>query len=184
MRIWFAGMANLHRTVRIVEVVVVGVLGVFAWLTWRELGQLRRFPVSLPSYEFELSDDDESGRVVKTRGTWITERGVPEQLLTIAIECRKAKMECIESAAKVVFVSGRGLLESQQTLFEVDRWNDAEVVTRPSQGPCATRQLVLNLKEKRATTRISPSAEKGLCKELPARTLELVTGYKVRAAPE
>lgn len=174
-------MGNLHRVVRIAEVGVVAVLGVFAAMTYRELSALRKYPVNLPSYQFEISGDSEPARMVSTRGTWISERGTPEQLLTTTIECRKARMECIESAARVVFVSGQGLLEANQTGFEVARWNDAEIVTKPAQGQCATRQLILDLKEKRARSKVGASEEKGVCRELPARTLELVNGYKARA---
>lgn len=175
-------MGNLHRAVRIAEAATILVLGAFAAMTYRELSALRKMPVSLPSYQFEVSGDSEPTRVVSTRGTWIAEKGTPEQVLTTTIECRKARMECIESAARVVFVSGQGLLESQQMAFEVARWNDAEVVTKPAQGRCATRQLVLDLKEKRALSKVGASEEKGVCRELPARTLELVNGYKARPA--
>ena len=176
-------MGNLHRVVRIAEIGVILVLGGFALMTYRELSALRKFPVSLPSYQFEVTGENDASRVVKTRGTWIKEKGAPEQLLTTSIECRKARMECIESAAQVVFVSGQGLLESNQSAYEVATWTDAAVVTKPAQGRCATRQLLLDMKDKRAQSRVGASEEKGLCRELPARTLELVTGYKVRSAP-
>jgi hypothetical protein len=171
---------NLHRAVRIAEVGAIVVLGAFAALTYRELSQLRKAPVSLPSYQFEVSGDNEASRVVSTRGTWITERGTPEQILTTTIECRKARMECIESDARVVFVSGQGLLESNQTTFDVDLWSDAAIVTKPTPGKCATRQLLLDLRQKRATSKVGASAEQGICREQPARTLELVTGYRAR----
>jgi hypothetical protein len=173
---------NLHRAVRIAEVGVILVLGGFAAMTYHELSTLRRAPVSLPSYQFEVAGDSEASRVVSTRGTWITDRGAPEELFTTTIECRKARMECLESDAKVVFVSGQGLLESHQTTYEVSRWNDAEIVTKPSQGRCATHQLVLNLRDKKAISKIGASEEKGVCRERAARTLELVTGYKLRPA--
>ena len=176
-------MANLHRLVRIGEAGVILILGGFALVTYRELTGLRKLPVSLPSYQFEATGGTDADRMVTTRGTWITEKGVPERLLTTTIECRKARMECTESEARVVFVSGQGLLESEQTSYQVDRWNDAEIVTKATPGKCATRQLLLDLKGQRATTKVSASEEKGTCRELPARTLELVTGYKVRAAP-
>ena len=176
-------MGNLHRVVRIAEIGVILVLGGFALMTYRELSALRKFPVSLPSYQFEVTGENDASRVVKTRGTWINEKGAPEQLLTTSIECRKARMECIESAARVVFVSGQGLLESNQSAYEVATWTDAAIVTKPAQGRCATRQLLLDMKDKRAQSRVGASEEKGLCRELPARTLELVTGYKVRSAP-
>lgn len=162
---------------------IIVILGGFAFMTYRELTGLRKLPVSLPSYQFEVTGDSDANRLASTRGTWITERGVPERLLTTTIECRKARMECVESEARVVFVSGQGLLESEQTGYQIDRWTDAEIVTKPAQGKCASRQLTLDLKEQRATTKVSPSEEKGVCKELPARTLELVAGYKARAAP-
>ena len=174
---------NLHRVVRIVEIGAVVVLGGFAALTYRELSELRKFPVSLPSYQFEVTGENDASRVVQTRGTWINQKGAPEQLLTTSIECRKARMECIESAAQVVFVSGQGLLESNQSAYEVATWTDAAIVTRPLQGTCGTRQLLLDLKDKRAQSKVGASEEKGICREMPARTLELVTGYKVRSAP-
>jgi hypothetical protein len=177
-------MANLHRAVRIAEVGVILVLAGFAAKTYSELSTLRKAPVSLPSYQFEVTGDSDSTRTVSTRGTWIAERGAPEQLLTTTIECRKARMECVESDAKVVFVSGQGLLESSQTAYEVARWSETEVITRPAQGKCATRQLILDIREKRASAKVGPSEERGLCREQPARTLDLVTGYKLRPAPE
>ena len=176
-------MGNLHRFVRVAEIVVILVLAGFALITYRELSALRKFPVSLPSYQFEVVGENDASRVVKTRGTWINEKGAPEQLLTTSIECRKVRMECIESAARVVFVSGQGLLESNQSAYEVATWTDAAIVTKPAQGRCATRQLLIDLKDQRAQSKVGPSEEKGICRELPARTLDLVTGYKVRSAP-
>ena len=176
-------MANLHKLVRIGEAGIIVILGGFAFVTYRELTSLRKLPVSLPSYQFEATSDPAGDRIVSTRGTWITDRGVPERLLTTSIECRKARMECTESEARVVFVSGQGLLESEQTSYQVDRWTDAEIVTKATPGKCSDRRLMLDLKEQRATTKVSASEEKGACRELPARTLELVAGYKVRSAP-
>jgi hypothetical protein len=175
---------NLHRVVRIAEAGVILVLGAFALMTYRELSSLRKAPVSLPSYQFDVGNDSEGHRVVSTRGTWITERGAPEELLTTTIECRRSRMECIESDAKVVFVSGQGLLESHQTTYEVANWNDAGIVTKPAHGRCSTQQLLIDLREKKAQSKIGASEEKGVCRERPARTLELVTGYKLRPAPE
>jgi hypothetical protein len=174
-------MGNLHRWVRIGEIVVVTVLAGFALVTYRELSALRKFPVSLPSYQFEITGDSDATRVVSTRGTWFTEKGTPEQLVTTSIECRKEKMECVESTARVQFVSGQGLLESQHISYEIGNWNDSGIVTKPAQADCATRQLILEFKEKRALSKIGPSEDKGKCRNLPPRTLELVAGYKVKA---
>ncbi|HEX4764185.1 MAG TPA: hypothetical protein VFU92_07600 [Usitatibacter sp.] len=173
---------SFHKFVRIGEIVVVVVLSIFALMTWLELTALRKAPVVLPNYQFESLNSADGTPMVVTRGTWIADNGPPEPLLTTAIECRKDRMECVESAALVVFVSGKGLLEAQQTVFGIDRWGEKEVVTKESAGPCGTRQILLNLSEKRALSKVSASDGHGKCRETPARTLELVTGYKVREA--
>ena len=173
---------SFHRWVRIAEIVVVAILSIFALMTWMELNALRKAPVVLPNYQFEVLKTADGQPLVSTRGTWIADNGPPEPLLTTTIECRKDRMECVESAALVVFVSGKGLLEAQQTIFGIDRWDDREIDTKATPGPCGSRQLVLDLAGKRALSKVSASEEKGKCRELPARTLELVTGYKVREA--
>lgn len=183
IRVWCVPMSNLHHAVRIGEAAIIVVLAGFGLVTYRELAGLRKLPVALPSYQFEVTGDSDASRVAATRGTWITDKGIPERLLTTTIECRKARMECTESEARVVFVGGQGLLESEQTGYQVERWTDAEIVTEPAPGKCETRQLVLDLRERRAATKLSASEEKGVCRERPARILELVAGYKVRAAP-
>lgn len=171
--------AKLHRYVRYAEILLVGTLAIFALATYRELSLLRQVPVFLPSYAFEIFSEPEM--VVQTRGTWIALEGAPEPLLTTTIECRKTRMECVESAAAVVFVSGQGLLESSQTTFEVERWTDHEVVSRPATGPCSTRTLYLDLVQKQASSRVGASEQSSRCGERPARSLHLVAGYKRHA---
>lgn len=175
-------MDNLHRYLRIGEVAAIVVLGVFAGLTYFELSALRKAPVALPNFQFEDSGGSDDTRFILTRGTWVSESGPPEPLVTTTIECRKARMECVESAASVAFVGGKGLLEAQHTQFAVERWTDAEVLTTSTAGACFSRQLAFDLKEKRARSKVTASEARGLCRELPARTLDLVTGYRVREA--
>ena len=172
--------AKFHRYVRYAEILLVGILALFAFVTYRELSLLRQVPVFLPSYAFEVSGGADV--VVQTRGTWIALEGAPEPLLTTTIECRKARMECVESVAAVVFVSGKGLLESSQATFEVERWTDHEIASKPTQGPCSTRTLYLDLAQKLARSQVGASQETGRCSERPARTLHLVAGYKLHAA--
>lgn len=171
---------TLHRYVRLAEIVLVAVLSVFALLTYRELRVLRKIPVVLPHYEFEVTPNAGHDAVVRTRGTWIAEQGPTEPLQTITIECARVRMECVESAASVVFVGDRGILESTQMVFEVDRWNDTEVHTKPATGACANRVLLLDLNQKRATSHVSASDESARCKQRPERILELVAGYRAR----
>ena len=175
---------SLGRYIRLAEIAIVGVLSVFAFLTWQELSALRKAPVVLPSYAFETANDPSQGQTIVSRGTWVASGGRTEPMQTVTIECRKARMECVESSAAVVFIRDRGLLESKQTTFEVEKWSDTEVLTKPAVDRCASRVLVLDLQEKKTVNRISASEEKGICKELPARTLELVAGYRARGEVE
>ena len=173
---------RLWKVIRYVEVLAIGVLAVFALLTYRELAALRKLPVALPHYEFDAADDPQKGSVVRSRGTWIAELGPPEPLQTTTIECRKATMQCLESAATVVFVGERGVLESVQTVFDVEKWTDGEIVSKPTLIKCANRTLILDLTHKRARSRVSSVEERGSCKGRSEGTLDLVTGFKVRDA--
>jgi hypothetical protein len=171
----------LTSYVRLAEIVVVLILLGFALLTYRELTDLRKVPVSLPNYEFDISSPPDSGPVVVTRGTWISASGIPEKLQTTTIECRKGTMRCMQSAAVIVFIEGRGLMESTQTEFEVERWNDKEIVTKATGDSCSARTLMLDLVEKRARSRVTMKRELSRCPEGNDRTLDLVAGYKARA---
>ena len=173
---------RLWKVIRYVEILTVSVLAIFALLTYRELLALRKQPVVLPHYEFDSAVDPQKGSVVRSRGTWIAELGPPEPLQTTTIECWKTNMQCLESAATVVFVGDRGVLESVQTIFDVDHWTDGEIVSKPTVVKCANRTLVLDLANKRARSRISSVEESSKCKSRPEGTLDLVTGYKVRDA--
>ena len=171
---------RLWRIIRYAEILTVTVLAIFALFTYGELRALRKQPVALPQYEFEAAEDPQKGSVVRSRGTWIAELGPPEPLQTTTIECRKSSMQCLESAATIVFVGDRGLLESGQTVFDLERWTDAEIVSKPTPVRCATRTLVIDLANKRTRSRVSAVEEKGACKARPEGTLDLVTGYRIR----
>ena len=176
------GTSNLHRYVRLAEIVIVGVLGIFAALTYWELRTLRKQPVVLPNYHFDVLAESGKQVGILSRGTWVAMKGPSEPLQTVTIECRRARMECVESAAAIVFIGGKGLLESVHTRYEVDRWTDSEIQTRPAVAGCTTRMLVFDLGTKRAENRVEPNSESSRCAETPAKTLELVAGYRAKAA--
>ena len=174
-----------QQYIRYAEVAIVLVLGIIAFITWRELNDLRKAPVALPNYEFEISAGRDAGNVVQTRGTWISEKGIPDSLQTTTLECRKATMRCAESSAEVVFVEGKGVLESRLTEFEVDQWTDKEIVAKPSTNRCMTRTLSLDLVQKRAKSHVNPvTDDSGRCKPQRERSLELVAGYKLKEQPQ
>ena len=174
-------MSPLSALVRIIEVVAVVGLGLLAWKTHRDLEEARKAPVFLPNYEFVAQSDTGKGPLVVARGTWVPESGPPEALQTTTIECSRIRSDCVESSAIIEAIEGRGMLEATQTTFVLDRWTDREIVTQPVKGPCGTRVLVLNLVEKRATAKASKREAGPRCAAAPERTLELVSGYRVRA---
>jgi len=170
-----------QQYVRIAEIAIVVVLGIIAFITWRELSELRKAPVALPNYEFESI---ERGDVVQTRGTWMSDKGIPDSLQTTTLECRRTAMRCAESSAAVVFVDGKGVLESRLTEFEVDRWTDKEIVAKPYSDRCLTRTLSLDLVQKRARSHVNPvTDDSGRCRPQRERSLELVAGYKLKEQP-
>ena len=171
--------STLHTVVRLVEALAVLVLGVIAFITYRELEAMRKLPVALPSYEFEATGTPPDH--VQTRGTWIAEKGPPEQLQTTTIECRKAAMQCIESSAVIQFMGGHGLMEATQTTFAIESWDDKAIASKSVAGRCNERRLSMDLLEKRATLKISASRDEGKCAAAPEKILELVAGYKMKA---
>ena len=169
---------RVHRYVRYAEIVAVAALLLFGLRTYYELTQLRKVPVALPNYEFEMSGGADP--VVRTRGTWTTGSGIPGAPQTTTIECGKFSLRCAESSAAIVFIDGKGLLESRLTEFEIDRWTDKQIVTKPLVDRCTLRTLAIDLTEKHALSRISTNHEDSRCETVPDRSYELVAGYKAR----
>jgi hypothetical protein len=169
------------KALRFAYAAVVAVLAAFALMTYQELQRQRSAPVVLPGYAFSIINNPDKASVVQAVGTWYVEDGTiaTETLQTTAIDCRKARLQCVESTA-AVSVSERGFLDTASTVFEVERWTDDEIVTKPETGRCTTRILSMDLANRLATSVIAaiPGAEK--CKEQP-RTLKLDSGAKARA---
>ncbi len=172
--------SRTDKIIRFAYVAVVLALAVFALLTYKELQRQRSAPVTLPHYAFYVVDNPE-GFVVKAFGTWYVADGPApaENLQTTAIECRKTPLQCVESTA-MVSVSERGFLDAVSTVFQVERWNEEEIVTRAEKGRCTTRMIRMDLTNRQASSVIAaiPGAEP--CKEQP-RTLKLESGAKARS---
>jgi hypothetical protein len=167
--------------VRVTYAAVFVFLAVFAQQTYQELQRQRSAPVILPHYAFYIVNNPEKASVVQALGTWYVADGPTptEALQTSNIVCRKTRLQCVESTA-MVSVSEQGFLDSISTVFEVERWTDEEIVTKPEKGRCTTRTISMDLVNRLASSVIAaiPDAEK--CKEQP-RTLKLESGAKARA---
>jgi hypothetical protein len=168
---------KLRKYIRYTEATVLVALLGWASITYRELAALRRHPVALPSYEFEVNA---AGDVVKMHGTWTSEGGIPGALGTTSIECLKPTMRCIESTAEVVFLSGKGLLESRMAQFDLAKWSDNEIVAKPYELRCRTRTLMLDLRRKRAQSRSTPKTYASICETQSDGNYELFACYAAR----
>jgi hypothetical protein len=170
-----------EKIIRYAYAAVLVVLAVFALLTYQELQRQRSAPVILPHYAFFIADNPEKAGVVQAIGTWYVADGAgPTQTLqTTTIECRKTRLQCVESTA-VVSVSEHGFLDSKSTVFEVERWTDDEIVTKPEKGQCTTRVINMDLVNRLASSVIAAIPDAGKCKEQPS-TLKLESGEKARS---
>ncbi len=168
------------KAIRFVYVSVVIALAAFALLTYQELQRQRNIPVILPHYAFYIIDNPEKASVVQAMGTWYVTDGpaAVDNLQTTSIECRKSRLECVESTAAVALKENR-LLDSIPTVFEVERWTDEEIVTKPENGKCTTRFISLDLVNRLARSVIVAIPDAEPCKEQP-RTLKL-GGVRLRA---
>ena len=165
-----------QRIVRIVYLLLIVVLGVFAYLTHRQLQALRSLPVVLPNYGFYVVDVPQKAGIVQAIGTWVAVSGpkLDKALQTTTIDCKRAKLICVESTAQVAVGEG-GILETTPTIYEISEWTDDNFVSKPTVKECETRVLAVNLVERVATVTITPEKRNLSCKE-SARTLKLEGG--------
>ena len=169
----------LRKAIRLAEIVIVAILAANALVTYRELKSLREIPVALPNYQFDVTGEADR-TAVETRGTWIATQGPSAPMQTTTIECRKSTMKCQESSAVLSFVGDRAVMESAQSAYDIDHWDDKEIVTKVVRGPCVERTLVLSLVDRRALVKVTPIHVGDACADVPERVLELVAGYKFR----
>ncbi len=173
----------LRKMIRFAEVIVVSVLLIYATLTWRELKILRAAPVVLPAYWFIVTADVDQVNQVQAGGSWVSKDAAPGNLQTATIDCVKSRMQCIESSAQVSVNEG-GLLETVQTVFDIESWTESEIRTKVAQKPCASRTLTLDIANKQvksiSTAGKSPDAS---CKTaiIGEQTFNLVNGQQAHA---
>lgn len=171
----------LRNIVRAGYLLIIIVLAVFGWRTWTQLQSLRSVPVALPNYWFYLAES-QGQPLIQANGTWVSLPAVApgDRLQTSTIECSKARMQCVESAA-VVTVMERSFLEAVARFYEIETWGDLEITTRPMiLDKCRTQTLRLVVPDKQvfATTALAPEAIADNCKDA-AKQLKLDDGNKL-----
>ena len=136
---------------------------------------LEQLPVQLPPSVFAGEGWDAS---VSAGGTWTTVDGRQAMpLQTTHIECNRQRKYCEESTAIV----GEGnQLMLNMSHVEVERWDDQEIFTKPSEHDCITETLRLS-RSQRTVTRITRSTTSEPCRRSDGQdvTFRLENGVKV-----
>lgn len=170
---------GLRRVIRYIEIFVVLSLLGYGAVIYRELRALRASPVVLPAYWFNVVSSASQLQIVQARGSWSSKAASPDVMHTTAIECSKARMQCMESSAVVAVNDGR-YLESIQTIFDIDVWTDTEIRSKPDLQPCSDRTLTLDIANKLAKSVVMNKAGDTSCKGTAGveQTLSLVAGFQ------
>lgn len=139
-------------------------------------------PISLPMLHV-FTDFWDDGFVAGS-GTWILpneKMGVPEQ--TSKINCDKKTKTCTEATALVTGDGGNRRLSVDIETYEIERWDDHGLVTKPRETGfgCARYVRRINRKQKSITGIRSTIADDGVCKGVENRELymSLTDGFKV-----
>lgn len=156
-----------HRLIRLLYLAVILVLAVFAFRTWQQLQALRSSPVVLPNFWFHITGEPTQLRVM-VNGTWLDPTpaakspggAVSGRLQTSAIDCSQARMQCLESVA-VVEVMQKSFLEAHARAYEIESWNEREIITRPVQiDKCRMQVIALNHVDKVVEARVTLPSDK------------------------
>jgi hypothetical protein len=103
--------------------------------------------VMLPPSESSLESWDKG--YVSVSGTWLNagEDDIPMPQAS-QISCFKDLGICLESQA-VVF---KGMLKADEDLYEIERWDNLEIVTKPIQGTCTRTITRINRSQSLVTS--------------------------------
>ena len=137
-------------------------------------GSLEQLPVHLPPGTFA---GDKWDTAVSANGTWVAVQSGPPTLQTTAIECNKKGQHCIESTASVE--NGNQMILHMDR-YEVERWDDGDIVARSKIKDCAAGTLLLNRSQK-TVTRVRTAAVLKPCPPEGSKdvTFRLESGVKV-----
>lgn len=132
-------------------------------------------PVLLPSYTFIVEKWDEQ---VLAGGTWVSQKEHQEAALeTTTIRCHRKGKRCTESTA---VVDENNHLRLSVEEHEVERWDDQDIVTHVSKGPCGEVRLRISRSQKTAIREQAKTASEGCpTGQIGQATFRLEDGSKV-----
>lgn len=137
----------------------------------------------IPKFLFEDTNWQE---MVSAHGTWALENlPVAEALQTSQISCHRKWNLCSVSTAKIAQGYTPTLL-SDTNIYEIDKWDDSEIVTKPSKtGTCASTILRVQREEKTITRKTSiEKSQSGPCMNVAPREvlMHLADGSQIYRA--
>jgi len=94
-----------------------------------------------------------------------------------SISCDRISMQCTDVTAFVF----RGLLDSDITVRDIERWDEHEIVTKPSEATCVRSTIRINREQQSVTEVQNTFSAQGPCKGLSIgeQHLHLEDGLKV-----
>ena len=169
-----------HRHIRATYFIVIVFLIVYALVTYQQLQALRKRPVLLPNYWFQVTATAASGAAIHAQGSWRSTLATdpPQLLQTTTLECYKNKMFCVESTATVSTSEG-SFLDVTPTVYDVDHWTDAGLTTKPTTKGCAINTLTVVVADRSVIFNAALAPGKTECKDAP-RSLKLDSGNASR----
>ena len=174
----------IRKYQRIRQLPETGDIDLTTWLKiTRDFNVLMAAPVViLPGTDFDDASWDQG--YVLARGTLIAvghEQGYPVQ--RTEMQCYKDRKICIQATA-VVYELGRQL-DVETKVFEIERWDRHEIVTRPDELLCVRYTLRFVRATKSVTgVRLRTRDTGPLCKGLePELEIRLVDGFKAVTWP-
>ena len=112
---------------------------------------------------------------VSADGTWtVTGEDMTSPEQTSNITCDRAQAVCREATARISRMGTTRLLAVDVYTFEIERWNDEEIVTKPRQFGCTGTTHRWIRSEKSLTGVRSTTSNEGSCRAFERRETQLV----------
>lgn len=146
----------------------------------KDLNALDYSPVSLPSLFVYLSSWDQG--YVSADGTWVLvneTQAIPEQ--AVKLECFRDSGMCAEATALIMRTMDTPSVSVDIDWYEIERWDDKEIVTKPKEFGCTRHIRRINRIQKSVTGVRSTISVDGSCEGMEGKDLfmTLADGVKV-----
>jgi hypothetical protein len=137
-------------------------------------------PVALPPLHLTFDFWDQG--LVTGLGTWTivgSQHAYAEQ--TTEFTCSRETGKCIMATAKVIGKGSAPQITANLDQYEIERWDEHEIVTKPSQAICNRLVYRINRNQKSVTGIRSTISNKGICEGVANAELHLalVDGTKL-----